>query len=136
MFRTKYPGLITKGRVLQMRYLNLDAQHFDILYNNLLNGGNGLDIKQVRLHGKILDKLESFGNAQDDGSYKYNETKGAVLALEDAEYKLGKEINDNTKYNPRFSREAIKYLDWYDNAPTKPIMQVTNAAEAAAEATN
>lgn len=105
-----------------MRYLALTPDYYRILYNNVLNGPPA-DKHHVRTIAKILDKVEALGDPTDKG-YEWNETKGNLLTLEDAEYKAIEHIQDQAKYMARFAREALKYLDWFNKAPSKPPLKV------------
>lgn len=119
-----------------MRYLKLDQQLYSIIRGNLLNASDGYSRVEVRMVNKILDKIEALGTLQDGGEYLVNAE--STLALEDAEYRFIDKINEGVKFHPRHVREAVKYLDWFSNASTKPELKVVteNVAEATAQASS
>lgn len=120
-----------------MRYLKLDQQLYSIIRGNLLNATEGYNRVEVRMVNKILDKLELLGILQEGGEYLLGEWDN-VLALEDAEYRFIDKINEGIKFHPKFVRQALKYLDWFANASTKPELKVlaTDAPSEAAEASS
>lgn len=110
-------------RYQKMRYLTLDSENYTIFYSNILNAGQGFNKQEIRVIDKLLTKVESIGLLQEDTSYKWNE-KDLVLTLEDAEWHLMDRINNGIKFNPRHAHMAAKYLDWFDNAATKPPVEL------------
>lgn len=105
-----------------MRYLKLDPELYSIFYSNILNAGQGFDKKEIRVIDKLLTKVESLGNVDGNGGYSLDtKEEGTILEVEDAEYAIMDRINNGIKFNPRFARLTVKYLDWFDNASTKPL---------------
>lgn len=105
----------------ESRYLNFtDDVYYATLYGALLNNNKGFDRVEIRIVDKILTKLEAIGTQTGEGvktDYKLRED-GGVVELTDVEYKLTKECLDSLKWLGSYARNAIKLLDWFDNAPT------------------
>lgn len=105
-----------------------NREAFPLLYQGLLNGGNGPSAKGIqtlRTEVRILDKLDAISEPE------YIEVEGAKVAtdarllkdgpqsltLEQPEFDLLKRYFENTPWTTRVARQVVNIVDWLATIP-------------------
>jgi hypothetical protein len=105
-----------------MRYLIFyptEPGHYKVLYDGLISSDRGVSGVEARVVARLLSRLEAIGKPSDssNGIVFMMGDRPQVMALEDVEYRLMKELLDNVRFIPKFARQVAAALDWFDAAP-------------------
>ena len=96
------------------------TQMYEILYDGLLNTTRGFEApSETRVHGRILDKMESIGIPTERGgvaTFTLAPPDGEVV-VEDAEYQLMAESLKAVRWLARAARVATAAMELFANAP-------------------
>ena len=105
-----------------MRWLKLNQQRYDLIYNTLINAPGGFDRKSIRTVHNLLTTLEGFGDKQEDSTYQLK--KDMVWKVGEDEYKIIDTCISNLKFYGRYATNAVEFLNWWEgphnSEPTEP----------------
>lgn len=95
-----------------MRIIDFSAEQYDLLLTALHVTQKQLTIPEMRVHGRILDKLEAAGIADAQTVFGYKSVLGGgTVGLENAEFDLLKDCYEKTPWAPKSSRAVSALYD-------------------------
>jgi len=100
-----------------MRHISFkDAEQYKYTYIACVaNPRYELGPADRRVHGRLMDAIESIGKPEDNGLYVLGESGITGFILEEAEFGLLKKLISNFPWPPIDSRKAVALEDWLDS---------------------
>jgi len=115
-----------KARIVEFSDTEESREHFALIYQGFLSGGNGPGAKPmdvIRREATILDKMEAISYEEMDQESNQPTGKRLLhpgeqrLSLSQPEYELLKRYFENTPWTTKVSRKVVEISDWLSAIP-------------------